>query len=100
MHRCRHALQTYVWVQVSTIGYGDITPQNTIEQAVSMLVFLVGVIFFGVLIGSVTQLLQTASRDARKVQSYREKMNTVEDWIKKRHFPASLRVISAQKLST
>ena len=37
-----------------------------------MVVFIVGIIFFGVLIGSLGQLLQSASKDARKAQLYRQ----------------------------
>ena len=79
-------------VQVATVGYGDITPQTPGEEAVAIFVFLLGIIFFGVLIGSLTQLLQRASKDARKAQLYREKMESVEGWLRGRHFPARLRV--------
>ena len=79
-------------VQVATVGYGDITPQTPGEEAVAIFVFLLGIIFFGVLIGSLTQLLQRASKDARKAQLYREKMESVEAWLRARHFPARLRV--------
>ena len=54
-----------------------------------------GIIFFGVLIGSLTQLLQRASKDARKAQLYREKMESVEGWLRGRRFPARLRVSSS-----
>ena len=92
----RHILQDdckqfLVTIQVSTIGYGDVTAQGVIEMAIAVVVFLIGIIFFGVLIGGITQLLQTASRDARKAQSYREKMNAVEDWLKRRQFSGTLR---------
>lgn len=79
-------------LQVATVGYGDITPQTSVEQGVVLAVFLVGLIFFGVLIGSLTQLLSKASKEARKAQLYRDKMEGVEGWLRGRRFPNGLRV--------
>ena len=46
---------------VVTIGFGDITPHTDAERAVMLFVELAGVIFFGILLGSVTSLLQVSS---------------------------------------
>lgn len=54
--------------------------------------FLIGIIFFGVIIGSLTQLLQRASKDVRKAQLYREKMEHVDRWLRSRRFSNKLRV--------
>jgi len=59
---------------VATIGYGDITPQTPLEEGVAIFVMVLGIIFFGVLVGSLTQLLQSASKNARRAQVFREKM--------------------------
>ena len=64
----------YLPLQVATIGYGDITAQTTVEEGVAIFVFVLGIIFFGVLVGSLTQLLQSASKNARRAQVFREKM--------------------------
>ena len=45
-------------VQITTIGFGDVTPATPTEVAVTIGVQLVGVLFFGVLLGSMAQLLQ------------------------------------------
>lgn len=63
-----------VSLQVATVGYGDIAPQTAAEEGVAIFVFVLGIIFFGVLVGSLTQLLQSASKNARKASMYREKM--------------------------
>ena len=43
---------------VVTIGFGDVTPSTDAERAVMLFVELAGVVFFGILLGSVTSLLQ------------------------------------------
>lgn len=64
----------YWFLQVATVGYGDIAPQTPAEEGVAIFVFVLGIIFFGVLVGSLSQLLQSASKNARKASVYREKM--------------------------
>ncbi|DBB12369.1 TPA: hypothetical protein ACH3X3_005184 [Trebouxia sp. C0006] len=43
---------------VSTIGFGDVTPITDAERAVLLLLELTGVLFFGILLSSITSLLQ------------------------------------------
>lgn len=43
---------------ITTIGFGDITPITNAERAVMLLVEILGVLFFGILLGSITSLLQ------------------------------------------
>lgn len=45
---------------VSTIGFGDITPRTDPERAVMLFAQLTGVLFFGILLGSITSLLQAS----------------------------------------
>ena len=45
---------------VVTIGFGDVTPSTDAERAVMLFVELTGVVFFGILLGSVTSLLQVS----------------------------------------
>lgn len=45
---------------VVTIGFGDVTPSTDAERAVMLVVELAGVVFFGILLGSVTSLLQVS----------------------------------------
>ena len=68
---CRNVI---FFLQVATVGYGDIAPQTPAEEGIAIFVFVLGIIFFGVLVGSLTQLLQSASKNARKASVYREKM--------------------------
>lgn len=43
---------------ITTIGFGDITPITNAERGVMLLVEILGVLFFGILLGSITSLLQ------------------------------------------
>jgi len=43
---------------VSTIGFGDILPITNAERAVMLMSQITGVLFFGILLGSITSLLQ------------------------------------------
>lgn len=43
---------------VATIGFGDLTPVTDAERAVLLFMELTGVLFFGILLSSITSLLQ------------------------------------------
>ena len=45
---------------VSTIGFGDILPRTDAERAIMLFAQLTGVLFFGILLGSITSLLQAS----------------------------------------
>lgn len=47
----------FVFVTGLTIGYGDITPTTTLGQIVSVLIGVVGVLYFGLVIGVSTRAL-------------------------------------------
>ena len=49
-----------------TVGYGDITPHSIPEVIVTILVFVLGILFFGILLGSISDMLQRASQAARR----------------------------------
>jgi Ion channel len=42
----------FVTVTVTTIGYGDVSPNTPLEQIVSIFMMLIGVVFFGIVITS------------------------------------------------
>jgi hypothetical protein len=46
----------YVVATVTTVGYGDITPSNTIERVIAMVFMLIGVLLFLAVIGMITQV--------------------------------------------
>lgn len=52
---------------VSTIGFGDVTPITDAERAVLLLLELTGVLFFGILLSSITSLLQVRTSPVAQV---------------------------------
>jgi hypothetical protein len=51
---------------------------------------VIGVLFFGLLISSISELLQQANRNARRVHLFRSKMQSVESWMQKQNLPRRL----------
>ncbi len=47
----------FTFVTLTTVGYGDVVPVTTEGQVVSLSIIALGLLFFGVVIGSLTELL-------------------------------------------
>ncbi|KAL0053143.1 hypothetical protein WJX82_001510 [Trebouxia sp. C0006] len=77
---------------VSTIGFGDVTPITDAERAVLLLLELTGVLFFGILLSSITSLLQRASEQMKEAETFRNKMSSVQKWMIRLQLPHELRV--------
>jgi len=45
-------------VTLTTVGYGDIVPQNDLERGIAVLYMFIGVIFYSITIGSISGYLQ------------------------------------------
>ncbi|KAA6419227.1 MAG: cation channel family, partial [Trebouxia sp. A1-2] len=76
---------------VSTIGFGDILPITNAERAVMLMSQITGVLFFGILLGSITSLLQRASQEVKDAQMFREKMTSVSEWMGRVKLPRELK---------
>ncbi|KAL0037532.1 hypothetical protein WJX77_001322 [Trebouxia sp. C0004] len=76
---------------VSTIGFGDILPITNAERAVMLMSQITGVLFFGILLGSITSLLQRASQEVKDAQMFREKMASVSEWMARVKLPRELK---------
>ncbi|DBA70723.1 TPA: hypothetical protein ACH3X2_012094 [Trebouxia sp. C0005] len=77
----------FAMTTVTTVGYGDITAHSTVEQCVATVMMLAGVVFFGILIGSLGEIVQHASTRARQAQMFRRKFEDVETWMRMRRLP-------------
>ena len=68
-------------------------------QCVATVMMLAGVVFFGILIGSLGEIVQHASTRARQAQMFRRKFEDVEAWMRMRRLPKftqkKIRFISA-----
>ena len=44
---------------MSTVGFGDLTPQNDFERILCALIFLIGNGTFAIIIGDITEMIET-----------------------------------------
>ena len=72
---------------LTTIGYGDITPQNDPQRIFTMAVMIIGAGMYGYIIGNISNLL--ANIDYAKTV-FSEKMERINTFLKYRKIPESL----------
>ena len=53
---------------ITTVGYGDITGQNTLERGISVIVMLIGVISFSFATGALSSIMQNYDQASAKLQ--------------------------------
>ena len=54
----------FMLVTMLSVGYGDITPHTTPEIIVTMFALIAGIIFFGILLGSIAEALNVSTPPA------------------------------------
>eukprot|EP00208_Stichococcus_sp_RCC1054_P002961 CAMPEP_0206142088 /NCGR_PEP_ID=MMETSP1473-20131121/15486_1 /ASSEMBLY_ACC=CAM_ASM_001109 /TAXON_ID=1461547 /ORGANISM="Stichococcus sp, Strain RCC1054" /LENGTH=627 /DNA_ID=CAMNT_0053536937 /DNA_START=255 /DNA_END=2138 /DNA_ORIENTATION=- len=81
----------FAMTTMSTTGYGDIHAVTTLERAVALVVMLIGVLFFGYVISSLSRLIEMCSPEARRAVIFRDKINKVDAWMSYRQLPGKLR---------
>lgn len=72
---------------LTTVGYGDITPNTNLQRLFTMGVMLVGVGVYGVIIGQVSRLMMLADK---YTEERKEKMANLHSYMKYYNIPASL----------
>uniref|UniRef100_A0A7S4C6K7 Cyclic nucleotide-binding domain-containing protein n=1 Tax=Chrysotila carterae TaxID=13221 RepID=A0A7S4C6K7_CHRCT len=72
---------------MTTVGYGDVTPTNTVERLVATAYLVIGATFFGIITGNMMNLV--ASVDMKQTMA-RQKLDFVLAYAKERHFPPEL----------
>ncbi|GMI14929.1 hypothetical protein TrVE_jg6054 [Triparma verrucosa] len=72
---------------MTTVGYGDIVPQNDAERAYSIFSMLLGGGYYGFIVATMASLVSNLDANAK---SYYEKMDNVTSYMKKRKFPKVL----------
>lgn len=73
---------------ITTVGYGDITPDSNGERIYAMLAMVVGGSFYGYIIGSISLLVSTNDLNTR---AFCEKMDLVQAWLEHHQLPVHLR---------
>jgi hypothetical protein len=72
---------------MTTVGYGDLIPQNDAERAYSIFSMLLGGGYYGFIVATMASLVSNLDANAK---SYYEKMDNVTSYMKKRKFPKVL----------
>jgi voltage-gated potassium channel len=82
-------IRSFYWAltTLTTIGYGDITPNNNIGMIYTCFIMIIGVGMYGVVIGNITRMMALADR--HKEQS-REKMSDLLMFMKHYKIPENL----------
>ncbi|CAJ1437121.1 unnamed protein product [Effrenium voratum] len=83
-------ITTLYWAMttVTTVGYGDIIPQNDDERIFTMLSMMVGGAFYGYVVGNISVIL--ASRDVNR-QAHKQRLHLIYAWLLHHRFPKPLR---------
>lgn len=82
-------IQAFYWliVTVSTVGYGDITPQTDIARIYAIMVMLVGIAMYGYIIGSVSTTITNSN--AQK-QIRHEKFSALANFMNRYSIPLTI----------
>ena len=76
---------------ITTVGFGDITPQTVAEMIVSIVFMACAVFYFGYIVQAVAQLTTMISAKSRGTQVVREKLEEVDLWADSRHIPSYIK---------
>jgi hypothetical protein len=77
----------FAFTTVTTTGYGDLSPKNSLEQGICILLMSAGVVFFAFLTSTLTQALSTASINFKSTEEFRLRMDALNKWFRKAQFP-------------
>lgn len=70
------------------MGYGDISPKTAIEQVIIMILMITHIMLFGLLIGSMSEVVKFSGSQAK--ETYKEKIVDVGHWIQSRKLAPAL----------
>ncbi|MEO2190905.1 MAG: ion channel [bacterium] len=76
---------------ITTVGFGDITPQTVAEMLVAMVFMGVGLFYFGYIVSAVSSLVHMINAQARGTQKVRQKLEEIDMWASSRHISGHLR---------
>jgi hypothetical protein len=72
---------------LTTVGYGDITPQTNLGRLYTMGVMMIGVASYGIIIGNFSRMIMMADKYK---EERKEKMNNLHQFMRYYNIPASL----------
>ena len=72
---------------MTTVGYGDITPNSFAEMIVMIVVMLSHIMLFGLLIGSISELVKSSLKSVQFQEERKKKTESIGKWMKFRRLP-------------
>eukprot|EP00927_Polykrikos_kofoidii_P086718 TRINITY_DN9806_c0_g1_i3.p1 TRINITY_DN9806_c0_g1~~TRINITY_DN9806_c0_g1_i3.p1 ORF type:complete len:873 (+),score=126.59 TRINITY_DN9806_c0_g1_i3:57-2621(+) len=83
-------LASYYWsiTTMTTVGYGDLTPNSNTERVIAMAAMIIGGTYYCYVIGSFTTFISTKDVNFR---NYQERMDNVNAWLNRHAFPHDFR---------
>jgi voltage-gated potassium channel len=82
-------ISSLYWVvtTLTTVGYGDITPVSNVEKIFTMIIMIMGVAFYGVVIGTVSHAIFAANKYS---QASKEKLEDISAFMRHYNVPIKL----------
>ena len=74
---------------LTTVGYGDITPTNTMERYYCLFAMLIGAMMFGYMMSTIGSMVTQLDRQAAIVE---DRMDAVKEWLTSRNMPRTLHI--------
>ena len=72
---------------LTTVGYGDLTPQNDWERDYCMLAMLIGAMMFGYMVSTIGSMVATLDKEAAIKE---DRMDAVKEWMASRNIQQKL----------
>merc|ERR1711871_522143 len=78
----------WAFTTMTTVGYGDVTPQNFVERSYCVVIMILGGTVFGYIVGSIASLVGSPRRSAGRTEAASQGLNV---YLEEQQLPAFIR---------
>ena len=77
------------WVvqTMTTVGYGDVRPENQLERLIATMVMVVSALFWGYIVASMASIISSFSAQSEKAEQF---MEQITHYLKEKEYPKQL----------
>ena len=79
----------WAFTTMTTVGYGDVTPQRRSEIIFSIIAMVLGATIFGFIVGNVSAMVGKMDVGAARL---REQMTMIKDYMREQELPREMRM--------